>query len=582
MKVLPLIFVLTSAMTAISSAKDLHPLSSETGPVLRIGDRVTGKIDERIFGQFLERPSWGGETGPEAVVDDGGNLPQEVMEMLAGLRPPVIRFPGGTDVDKMNWTDMIDNAPDRESPERPVSIGGHGGEVTNLFGYDEFFRLRDTLDFEIILVGNLRQALYKERTLQDAALHEAGLLAYARAEAGAGLPEGMSDWGAIRARNGRAEPVPVRYFMVGNESFFFWPPQKPEQFDELGLADVDAAWDWFRECLIAYGRALKAVDPEVILILDGFHDPFNPRNDVPNAARRELYLDPEIRALYTLLGAHHYAPMGFHGSRLKGEGIPPADMTDVQIWYGLLAAPGLFDEKGQNIAVGDTYDEMLEAGYRISFTEWNFNAWNESRVLEERPFRIEVPARLATAGFLHGILRHGDDVALATQSMLLGTSWNITAIRADTKGEQPPYWLPQGQVARFYRHLTGSKLVESTLENPPLFEHPAQLTPWWPAAEAIGLLDVVVTRGEGTLYIHVINRSLDQSFPLEVDLPSEFQNGRATQHLLQTDPDLPFERDSTVPVQRPWSGDFVPGTSIRLPPHSLCILEITKPGEAKQ
>ncbi|MCH8525548.1 MAG: hypothetical protein LAT79_00115 [Kiritimatiellae bacterium] len=50
----------------------------------------------------------------------------------------MVRFPGGTDVDKMNWTDMIDNAPDRESPERPVSIGGHGDVVTNRFGFDEF------------------------------------------------------------------------------------------------------------------------------------------------------------------------------------------------------------------------------------------------------------------------------------------------------------------------------------------------------------------------------------------------------------------------------------------------------------
>ena len=51
----------------------------------------------------------------------------------------MIRFPGGTDVDFMDWCDMIDNVPG-QPPERPVSTGHRGHEVTNYFGYDEFLR----------------------------------------------------------------------------------------------------------------------------------------------------------------------------------------------------------------------------------------------------------------------------------------------------------------------------------------------------------------------------------------------------------------------------------------------------------
>ncbi len=549
-------------------------LAAESETVLKIRDEVIGSISPNVFGQFLERPSWGDETGPEAVVDESGQLPANVLEMIADLRPPVVRFPGGTDVDHMNWTDMISQSPDRENPERPISMGSRKDEVTNRFGLDEFFDLREKLEFEVVLVGNLRQALYKQRPLEEAALHEAGLLAYARAIPGAELPQGMPDWGDIRAKNGRVEPVPVRYFMVGNEAQFFWPPKKAEKLAELGFANTEEAWEWFRECLIAYGKALKAVDPEVELILDGFHDPFNPANDEANAARKAIYLHPEVRALYSHLGAHHYAPMGFHGARLKGETIKPKAISDAQLWYGLVSSPGLHDQSGQNVAVGSHYDKVVAAGYRISFTEWNFNAWNEQRVLEGLPFGIHVPARLATAGFLHGMLRHGDAVSLATQSMLLGTQWGITAIRADANGEQAPYWLPQGQVALFYRHRTGEELLSSELLNAPRFQNPAQLTPWWPAVDEVSLLDVVVTRTGTDLFIHAINRSPDEDLPLRIELPKHYRVHTSQQSVLASDAKGPFDRLNTLPLQVKQSPISAENSSVVLPRHSLSIIEI--------
>ncbi len=567
----PLRFCFLNASVTLSAP---FSMAEETKTVLKIQDEVIGSISPQVFGQFLDRPSWGGETGPEAVVEDSGRLPSNVLEMMASLRPTVMRFPGGSDVDHMNWTDMISHAPDRTNPDRPISIGKDGDEVTNRFGFDEFFVLQEQLGFEVVLVGNLRQALYKERPLDEAALHEAGLLAYARSHPGAELPEGMPAWGDIRVRNGRPDPVPVRYFMVGNEAQFFWPPKQAETLTELGLADQEEAWEWFRECLIAYGKALKAVDPQVELILDGFHDPFNPDNDEANAARRAIYLHSEIRALYNHLGAHHYAPLGFYTARLKGEPTKHADFSDEQIWYGLVSAPGLHDETGQNVAVGSHYDEMIAAGYRISFTEWNFNAWSEERVLQDRPFLLQVPARLATAGFLHGILRHGDNVSLATQSMILGTQWGITAIRADASGEQPPYWFPQGQVALFYRHRTGRELISSELLNAPSFRNPAQLTPWWPAVDEVSLLDVLVTRNDEQLFVHAINRSPDKDLPLRIELPESYRPTTSHHAILTSEPGEPFERQDVLPIEILQTSTSSTNTSVLLPRHSLSIIEI--------
>jgi alpha-L-arabinofuranosidase len=91
---------------------------------------VLHKIDQRIFGQFMERPSWG-EIGVEgARIPGTRKLQPRVLKLLGEMEIPVIRFPGGTDVDFLDWRDMVDNVPGRAA-QRPVSTGHRGHKVTN-------------------------------------------------------------------------------------------------------------------------------------------------------------------------------------------------------------------------------------------------------------------------------------------------------------------------------------------------------------------------------------------------------------------------------------------------------------------
>ena len=80
---------------------------------------------------------------------------------------------------------MID-LPSRD--ERPVSIGNQGHEVTNRFGYDEFYELTEILDSEAIIPFNFFDAYLKRVPLEEAALHQVGLVAYCNAEVGQKLP----------------------------------------------------------------------------------------------------------------------------------------------------------------------------------------------------------------------------------------------------------------------------------------------------------------------------------------------------------------------------------------------------------
>ena len=144
---------------------------------ITIYNSVTTKVSKTLFGHFLERASFG-EWGPEASLEPGTNhLQPKVTALLKQMNIPIIRFPAGTDVDYIDWRDMIDNVPGRKG-QRPVTIGHTGKPITNRFGIDEYFALRDTLGCQTILVVNFLDALSRKVPLDSAAYAAAGLVAY--------------------------------------------------------------------------------------------------------------------------------------------------------------------------------------------------------------------------------------------------------------------------------------------------------------------------------------------------------------------------------------------------------------------
>jgi alpha-N-arabinofuranosidase len=548
------------------------------GPRLVITEEST-PISPYLFGQFLERPSWSGETGPEALADEAGQLPEKVVQMMADLGAPALRFPGGTDVDYMDWTDMISNAPGREA-KRPVSKGRDKGVVTNRFGLDEYFSLLPRIGKpETALVVNLRDALYKVRPLAEAAAHAAGLVAYVNSPVG-GKPsaENAVDWPSIRAANGHPDPWKARWVSIGNETYFLWPPEKATDREQLGMKTDAEAWAWYRECVIAYCDAIRAVDPSVQIILDGLHDPWRPdgSNDIPNGFRDKLIRDPEIRRRVNLLASHYYSPLAFWATHHKGKQVKDATLSDEEFWYGLMAGPGLFDAEGQAVAFGSTYDEYVKLGYRLAITEWNWNCYIPK--FRDRPFAPNVPAALGAAGFLHGLLRHADKIDLATQSMLLGSAWDITAIRADPSQKKEPYWLPQGQVAWLYTRHRGDRVLRSQLAGGSVFANPPQFAGWFPEAAKIALVDAVTTADEANIYVHLINRSQTDRQSLQVALPASFRDAKRWRCLSLTGELLgPVPSGLRPPLAETGGAVEADGMAlVSLPPHSVSVVIVPR------
>src|ERR1700677_3992527 len=64
-----------------------------------VKNRTVNTIYPRLFGHFMERPSWG-EGGPQgALVPGTDQLHPAVVDRLREMKISLVRFPGATDAD---------------------------------------------------------------------------------------------------------------------------------------------------------------------------------------------------------------------------------------------------------------------------------------------------------------------------------------------------------------------------------------------------------------------------------------------------------------------------------------------------
>jgi alpha-N-arabinofuranosidase len=487
-------------VTAMIVAGNLVSAADAPEPiVVKVHRKVHHRIDPRIFGQFMERPSWSDEIGPEAALIPGTNtLRPDARDLIRNMQIPIVRFPGGTDVEHTNWLDMIDNVPGRPGG-RPVTIGHTGKPITNNFGYDEFLRLCEELAMAPLLVVNFRDGLLAEDGPEKAARHAAKLVAYCNADADADLPADFAAWPRIRAKNGHPAPYRVKYIQIGNET---WGYSR-----RLKISD-----DRYIAALNVYIQAIHAIDASVRIIVDGKPD--------DRAGRVHQQLGDRI----SYFAVHHYQPSQMNEIRRGDQNVDIENLTAQDIWYNWVSVPR-FDSEGQSVFPKRKCIQARKMGYKIALTEWNWNGWwaRNWRTRSGEPIRERTPLDslfakgIGAAGILHAIMRQGDVVEIATQSMLIGDGWDIHAIYADRKGRTPPYMLPTGQTTMLYSKYHGRDRLEIDVSNMAYYKQPYRMGKIHPAAH-VAYLDVLATRNENRLYLHTINRHFGHALSVQIDI----------------------------------------------------------------
>lgn len=207
---------------------------------------------------------------PDAARRSGGMRP-DLLKAIADLRPPVIRYPGGSFTCWYRWRDAV--GPQHLRRKYPMHIWGD--QDVNSFGTDEFMDLCRRVGAEPLLcvnIGTLEPEAQREAYIREAC----DWIEYCNAPPTRGL-------GRLRAKNGHPKPYRVKYWELGNECWNL----KPRQYAAL---------------VPRFARAMKRVDPSIRIITcgSGEHGKTWGRGDGAVFRRAAAFAD--------FHSVHHYAP----------------------------------------------------------------------------------------------------------------------------------------------------------------------------------------------------------------------------------------------------------------------------------
>jgi alpha-N-arabinofuranosidase len=147
----------------------------------------------------------------------------DVVNALKAMNPGIIRF-GGSEIEYFEWDKVLGDWDHRA----PALNTAWGGINENFVGVEEFVQLCRYIGAEPLVCVR-----WTGRKPEDAAAE----VEYFNGDA-------STKWGALRARNGHAEPYAVKYWQVGNE------------IDEKS----------YEASLLSFATAMKTADPAIRLL----------------------------------------------------------------------------------------------------------------------------------------------------------------------------------------------------------------------------------------------------------------------------------------------------------------------------
>ncbi len=216
----------------------LFLVRSAHGAEIRVdADTVVERASSKVFGNSI---ILGGDTmgfnrwaSTQAQYEEAEREWNATLPYLRELGPTVLRYPGGLTANNFNWKEGIG-----PFEERNPDYGGKG--IRQTFGTDEFLRYCEELGSDALLVVNVSVAGKRPGTVQDAA----DWVEYCNAPDDGWNRGGGVNWAAARAANGHKEPYGVRYWELGNE-------------------DIYPGMENYADRVIAYSKAMKAIDPTI-------------------------------------------------------------------------------------------------------------------------------------------------------------------------------------------------------------------------------------------------------------------------------------------------------------------------------
>jgi alpha-N-arabinofuranosidase len=407
-------------------------------------DEPIGTISPDLHGHFTEHIGgviydgiWVGE-GSSIRNYDG--IRADLVDHMRRIKPPVVRWPGGCFADSYNWRDGI--GPRTQRPRRTnfwINEGflqrapdGSAKYEPNEFGTNEFVRFCRLIGAQPYLAVNLRS-----NTARD--FDE--WVEYCNA------PAGKTTLARQRAANGDAEPLGIRFWGVGNESWGcggnFTPEEYATEFRRF------TAW------IPSYGVRLALIGS-------------GPNGGELDWTRRFLTrLTERDRGLLGLLygWAMHY----YCGTAGKGDAID----FSVADWYELLTKATRMEE-----LITSQWSAMAEVDrrHRVKLVVDEWGAWHRAgtEVAPTHLFGQNSTMRDALiAGLTLDIFnRHADKVAMANVAQLINNLHSLFLAR-----EEKFMVTPNFHVFEMYAAHQGGQSLRANFNLPRIGEEQGKALP---------------------------------------------------------------------------------------------------------
>jgi alpha-N-arabinofuranosidase len=436
---------------------------SRSTVVVNTGEPI-GRISPLLYGHFAEhlgRCCYDGLwVGPDSRIPNVHGFRTDVVDALKRVGIPLLRWPGGCFADTYHWREGIGP---REN--RPRTVAESCGEVSvepNEVGTHEFIALCRELGAEPYLAGNV----------------------------GSGTPQELMDWvhycnatvdtSLVRERiaNGHPEPMNVKYWGVGNESWACGG-----NYDAL-----DYAKEFKR-----YATFIKQVDASVHLVACGDHDP-NWNMKVVEANRNHLHLMDHI-------SIHRYWSAG-----------PATGFTEAE-YYQLQRGPDVVE---RDIRATDDMLRFFEDGQHhvgIAFDE--YGVWHP-----EATFRnaFEAPSTICDAVTAAGVFdvfhRWSHRLTMANIAQVV----NVLQALVQTQGDQ--MWLtPTYHAFALYTPHRGAQAVKTEIQSAPTREMPA-VHGKFPIPKidpgTLSMLSASASVRDNAVVVSLSNRSYDSAQEVEI------------------------------------------------------------------
>jgi len=456
-------------------------------------DFVIGRVDDRLFGSFIEhlgRAVYGGIYEPGHPTSDERGFRRDVLELVKALNVPIIRYPGGNFVSGYDWRDGIGP---KEERKRRLELAWRTIE-TNQFGMNEFVEWCREAGSQVMWAVNLgTQGIDEARAAVEYANHPSGTY-----------------WSDLRAKHGYSKPHNIKVWCLGNE--------------------MDGPWQIGHKTAEEYGRlacetakAMKWVDPSIELVACG-----SSGAGMPTFGEWEATVLDHTYEHVDYLSLHTY-----YGN--------PDNDTPL-----FLARSLQMDEFIRTVAAICDYIKAKKRSKKtiyLSFDEWNvwFHSHEQDKKLE--PWQIAPPQlediytmedALVVGCMLITLLKHADRVKIACLAQLVNV---IAPIMTENGGKA---WAQTIYYPFLHASLHGRGNVLVPLARSPKYDT-KEVTD-------VPYLEAVAVHNEeaGEVTVFAVNRDLEKPLPFSVDLRG-FGSCRVIEHLVLEHDDLKAVNDAQNP-----------------------------------